>query len=787
MSALDKKLQRDLRRLAAQGLAVALVIAAGVMTLLLAVGTSRSLEETRTAYYERFRFADVFSAATRAPNALIDRLREIPGVSAVETRIMKGALLDIAGMAEPATGIAISLPDHRALRLNRLYIRSGSLPGPGKTSEVVVNEAFAEAHGFRVGSRFQAILGGKKRTLHIVGIALCPEFIYALGPGDLVPDGQRFAVLWMSETAVESIFDLDGAFNSVAVKLLRNASEPDVIDRIDGLLAPYGGTGAYGRKDHQSHAFIDSELEQLAAMSRIIPPIFLLVSAFLINMILSRLIALEREQIGLLKAIGYGRVAIAVHYVKLVVAITAVGLVIGFAAGTWLGQGLTRFYGDFFHFPFLIFRRDPELYAIAAIIALGASVAGAFKSVWAAVKLPPAVAMSPPAPTRYARIGVENLAAFKAITQLTMMALRHMVRWPMRSAVTTFGTALAVSLLITATFMLDSLELMIDVTYFQSNRQDATITLIDEKDDRVIQAAAQLPGVLRAEPYRVVAVRLKHGHRSRRLSIQGQPSGMDLSRILDKNHTPISLPESGLVVSERVAELLSIKRGDTIQVDILEGRRGTKNVTVTDIITSYFGLLAYMDFHALNRMLGDGPQVTGVHLAYDEAHTGDLFRAIKGLPAVSAIALQRISLTKFRETIGRNIAVSTTIYVVLSVIIAFGVVYNSARIQFSERAREFASLRVLGFTSTEVSRVLMTELAILVALAQPLGWAIGYGFARLVTKGFESDLYTIPFMIEQDTYAAASIVVLAAATVSAMLVRRRINQLDLVRALKTRE
>ncbi len=787
MSALDKKLQRDLRRLAAQGLAVAFVIAAGVMTLLLAVGTSRSLDETRTAYYERYRFADVFAAATRAPNALLDQLREIPGVSAVETRIMKAALLDIAGMAEPATGIAISLPDHRALRLNRLYIRSGRLPGPGKINEVVVNEAFAKAHGFRVGSRFQAILGGKKRKLDIVGIALCPEFIYALGPGDLVPDGQRFAVLWMSDKAVESIFDLEGAFNSVAIKLLRNASEPDVIDRIDGILAPYGGTGAYGRKDHQSHAFIDSELEQLAAMSRVIPPIFLLVSAFLINMILSRLIALEREQIGLLKAIGYGRAAIALHYVKLVVAITAIGLVIGFAAGTWLGQGLTKFYGDFFHFPFLIFRRDPELYAIAAIVALGASIAGAIKSVGAAVKLPPAVAMSPPAPARYARMGIEHLAAFKAMTQLTMMALRHMVRWPVRSAVTAFGTALAVSLLITATFMLDSLELMIDVTYVQSNRQDATITLSDEKDGRALQAAAQLPGILRAEPYRAVAVRLRHGHRSRRISIQGQPRGMDLSRILDRNHTPVSLPDNGLVVSERVAELLSIQRGDTIQVDILEGRRGTKTATVTDIITSYFGLLAYMDFHALNRMLGDGPQLTGIHVAYDEALTGDLFRTIKGLPAVSAIALLRVSLAKFRETIARNITVSTTIYVVLSVIIAFGVVYNSARIQFSERAREFASLRVLGFTNTEVSRILMTELAILVVLAQPIGWAIGYGFARLVIRGFESDLYTIPFIIEQDTYAAASLVVIAAAGVSAMLVRRRINRLDLIRALKTRE
>lgn len=787
MSALDTKLRRDLRRLAAQGLAVALVIAAGVMTLVLAVGTSRSLDETRNAYYERYRFADVFAAATRAPNGLIDRIREIPGVAAVETRIMKAALLDIEGMAEPATGSVVSLPDHRAPRLNRLYIRSGRLPEPGRTREVVVNEAFAKAHGFRVGSSYAAILGGKKRRLDIVGIALCPEFIYALGPGDLVPDGRRFAVMWMSETALESIFDLDGAFNSAALKLLRDASEAEVISRVDTLLSPYGGTGAFGRKDHQSHAFIESELDQLSAMSRVIPPIFLLVSAFLINMILSRLIALEREQIGLLKAIGYGKITIATHYVKLVIAITMVGLAIGFAAGTWLGQGLTRFYADFFHFPFLIFRRDPELYAVAAVVALGASIAGAFKSVGAAVKLPPAVAMSPPAPTRYARIGVESIALFKFMTQLTMMALRHMIRWPVRSAVTMLGTALAASLLITATFMLDSLEVMIDFTYFQSNRQDATINLVDERDSRVTTAVARLPGVLRAEPYRAVAVRLRNGHFSRRLGIEGKPADTDLSRLLDRSHLPVVLPREGLVVSERVSELLNIRRGDVIDVEILEGRRGTKQVPVTDIITSYFGLVAYMDFDAMNRMLGDGPQVTGLHIAYDEALTQDLFRDIKGLPAVAAIALQRISLAKFRETIAQNIGISTTIYMVLSVIIAFGVVYNSARIQFSERAREFASLRVLGFTSAEVSRVLLTELAILVLLAQPIGWAIGYAFAKAVIEGFESDLYTIPFVIKPHTYALASIVVLAAAAVSALIVRQRIYGLDMVRALKTRE
>ncbi|MCG8558423.1 MAG: ABC transporter permease [Hyphomicrobiales bacterium] len=799
MSALDRKLWRDLRRMWAQALAIAMVMAAGVATLLLAVGAYRSLEETRSAYYDRYRFADVFASATRAPEALKQRMLEIPGVAAVETRIVKSALLDIEGMAEPATGFAISLPDHRRLQLNRLYLRAGRLPEPGRAEEVTVNEAFAKAHGFRLGDRFKAILNGRKRTLTIVGIALSPEFIYALGPGDIVPDGRRFAVMWMSEKALESIFDLDGAFNSVGVKLLRDASESEIVKRIDDILEGFGGTGAFGRKDQQSHAFIDSELEQLRAMSRVMPPIFLLVSAFLINMTLSRLIALEREQIGLLKAVGYGRIPIAVHYLKIVLAIAGCGLVIGFVAGTWLGHGLTRLYADFFNFPFLIFRRDLEIYLIAAVVSAGAAVAGGVKAVHSAVALPPAVAMAPPAPTQYAQFGIERFALLRFYSQLTMMALRHIIRWPLRSGLTTLGLALSVSLLITSLFMLDSLEVMIDVTFFQSDRQDATIDLVDEKGSRVVQAVAQLPGVLRAEPYRQVAARLRNGHLDRRLAIVGKPHvghqlaiygtspDTALSRVLGLDLKPIVLPETGLTVSERVAEILNIRRGQTVEVEILEGRRGTKRVPVTDIIQSYFGLAVYMDLGALNEMLDESPQVTGVHISYDGAQAASLFDAIKGLPAVSAISLQRVALAKFRETIGENINIMTTVYVALSVIIAFGVVYNSARIQLSERARELASLRVLGFTRTEVSRVLLVELAVLTLLAIPLGWIIGYGFARLVLLGFDSDLYSIPFAIELDTYAVASLVVLAAAALSALIVRQRIDRLDMIRALKTRE
>jgi putative ABC transport system permease protein len=815
MRALNKKLLRDLMRLWAQALAIALVMAAGAATLILAAGAYRSLEETRSAYYERYRFADVFATLKRAPSLVERRILEIPGVAAAETRISEFALLDIEGMVQPATGMAISLPDHHPQRLNRLYIRSGRLPQPGRVDEVTVNEAFANAHGFTIGSTFKAILNGNKRTLRIVGVALSPEFIYALGPGDLIPDDRRFAVMWMSEKALAAIFDLEGAFNSVSLKLLRSTSEAEVIKQLDDILDRYGGTGAYGREDHQSHAFIDAELKQLRAMGRVLPPIFLAVSAFLLNMTLMRLIALEREQIGLLKALGYPRMTIALHYLKLVLCIAGVGVVIGGLAGTWLGQGLTYLYVEFFHFPFLIFLRDPDIYLIAGGVSALTALIGGLRGVHAALILPPAVAMSPPAPTRYAMLGIERLTALKIYSQLTMMALRHMLRWPVRTGLTILGIAMSGALLITALFTIDSVDEMIETIFFRAERQDATLNFTDERPISVVQGVKHLPGVMKSEPFRSVAVRLRNGPRHRKLAIQGKPLDTDLSRVLDLDLNPITMPETGLALSERVAKLLDVRRGDIIEVEILEGKkgqariaeadvsrirshegeppayrnekRGVRYLPVTEIFQSFLGLTVYMNLAALNEMMDESPVVSGVNFAFDKAQTGKLYTKVKELPAVASIALRGAALAKFRETIAKNIYIMTVVYVVLSVIIAFGVIYNSARIQLSERAREFASLRVLGFTRAEVSGVLLVELAILVGVAIPFSWGIGYLFAWATIQGFENDLYRVPFTIESDTYAIASVVVLAAASVSALIVRRHIDRLDMIRALKTRE
>jgi len=783
---LDRKLLRDLAHMWAQALAIALVIASGVATFVLASGAYHSLEETRAAYYLRYRFADIFAEVRRAPKAVADRIAAIPGLAAAEPRITHLALLDVPGLAEPATGRAVSVPDLGEPRLNLLHLREGRLPERERTDEVTINEGFAKAHDMHVGATFQALLNGKKRELKVVGVALSPEFIYALGPGDLMPDDRRFAILWMSEKALAALFDLDGAFNSISLKLLPGTSQAEAVKQVDDLLARYGGKGALARKDQLSHAFLDAELRQLDALRRVMPPIFLLVSAFLINMTLSRMVALEREQIGLLKALGYGPLPIVAHYIKVVLAITLFGIAIGYVAGAWLGKGLTRLYGDFFHFPFLVFRHDADIYVIAAGVSVVAAVAGALKAVREVLALAPAVAMQPPAAPRYRKLLGAGGRSSTLVSQLTTMSVRHMIRRPLRAGATSLGIAMGLGLLVTALLSFDSVEHMIDIAFFRTERQHATLTFTDEKHQRALQSVEQMPGVLRAEPYRSVAVRLRNGHASRQLSIIGKPRDMDLSRVLDLDDRPIELPPSGLVVNERVASILNLRKGDAIEAEILEGRRGTRQLVVAEVIKSYFGLTAFMTIDALDRVMY-GPRLSGVHIAYDVERQDDLFKAIKSTPGIGSIALQRHALTRFRETIAQNINYSVTIYVTLAVIIAFGVVYNSARIQLSEHARELASLRVLGFTRGEVSRVLFTELVLLTVLAIPPGWMMGYGFGWLLIKAFSSDLYRVPFVIETATYAKATLVVLAATVTSALIVRKRIDRLDLIAVLKTRD
>jgi putative ABC transport system permease protein len=787
MRALNRKLLRDLWRLRGQVLAIALVMASGVGVLVMALTTVESLEETAVAYYERYRFGHVFARVERAPEHLAERLRAIPGVQAVETRIVRTAVLDVEGFEEPVIGQLVSVPERSEPRLNRLALRQGRYPDIGGPAEAVLSEPFAEAHGLGLGDHLRAVINGRWRELTVVGIALSPEYVYAIGPGALMPDDLRFGVLWMGQEALQAAFDLDGAFNDVSLALLRGTDPEFVVDRVDRLLDRYGGVGAYARADQLSNWFLMNEIVQLRTLSTILPTIFLAVAAFLTHMVLGRLIAVERSEIGLLKAFGYGNRAIALHYTRFVLGIGAIGVVLGWIVGYWLGLYDTRLYAEFYHFPFLLFRPGPRPFAIAAVVSLGAALIGALGAVRTAAALPPAEAMRPPAPPLFRRTALSRLGFVRHLDQPTRILLRQIVRWPGRSFLTAAGIAMSVAVLVTSMQWLDAINHMVNVYFLEAQGQDLSVGFAEPRSSEVTRDLARLPGVQTTEPMRSVAARLRNGWREEREALQGVPARQELYRVYDAQGRALELPPGGVVISTMLASLLDVRVGETINVQVLEGRRPTFDVPVVATFETYIGSPAYMDIHALNRLMRERPSVTAVHLRVDPNEREALFRELKTLPRVSSVTVKEAAVQTFRETMAETITIFVSFFIVFSCTLAFGVTYNAARISLSERGRELATLRVLGFTRAEISYILLGEVALLTFIALPLGCLAGFALASLIVQAFETELYRVPFVILASTYGWAMLIGLAAAAVSALLVRRRVDRLDLIAVLKTRE
>ncbi|MFW8595078.1 FtsX-like permease family protein [Cribrihabitans neustonicus] len=776
---------RDFRRLWVQALAIALVLACGVAILLAAVGMYRALDGTREAYYGRNRFADVFATARRAPESLLPEIAAIEGVLALDARVSSYANLDMPGRAEGAVGRVLSLPETGPPRLNLPVLRRGHWPA--RPGEVVVNAPFAAAHGLAPGDTFLANLDGRKQALTLTGTALSPEFIYTLGPGALLPDNAAFGVIWMRRQEAEAAFGMTGAFNDLTLKAARGAAVEEVILRLDQLLEPYGGHGAVTREQHSSHAIIDAEIAQLKGTAMVLPPIFFGISAFLVSMVMGRIVALERAEIGLLKAVGYSDTEVCLHYLLLAALVALAGIAIGWAAGTWLARALAEQYARFFDFPFLIYRVSYWAYAMAAMAALLTTTAGAARSALQAARLAPAVAMQPPAPPRFKHSVADVLMRRLRLSQPTVMILRSFLRWPGRSALTVLGLALAVASIVSSAFFSDALDEIVDSAFVQSNRQDALLIFSEDRPDTVLEEARRLPGVLQAELLQYAPAILRNGPRSKRVSIEARRPDADLSRVLASSGRVVNAPPGGILLSERLAGQLEAEPGDLIEVQFTTGRRERARVPVSGTVRQYFGLGAYMDHASLNVLLRQAPQASAVSLSFDSEREQELQRAVKDLPAASGLVMMEKMRRSFRDTIRQNVLVMNAIYTTIAVLITVGVAYNGARIQLSERARELASLRILGFSRGEVSYILSGEMMILALLAQPPGWLIGAWIARLAAENFASDLYTIPLVLEPAAFSRASLIVLAAALASVLVVRRRLDRLDLVAVMKTRE
>ena len=787
ISCLDRKVLRDLNRMRGQAIAVALVMACGLAMLTMARSLINSLESTRREYYEGHRFAEIFAHVKRAPNSIAARSSEIPGVAGVQAGISAQVTLDISGLDEPASGMVRSLPVLGQPELNRLFLRAGRWLNPGSRGEVLVGEAFADANHLKPGDTLAMLLNGRRQEFHLAGIVLSPEFIFESRPGAALPDNRTYGIFWMSYEEVAKAFDLYGAFNYLTLTLAPGGSERHVIAALDRLLEPYGGRGAYGRADHPSHIRVSDEIRVLQTLSIGFPLVFLSVAAFMTNAVLSRLLTLQREQIAILKAFGYTNRQVVMHYLKFAFAMVAVGTVLGTIGGVFLGHRLVGMYHMFFRFPELHFRFDRSAFVWAVFVGVGAATAGVFNSVRQAAKLPPAEAMRPEPPSNYRPAFVERTGIGHLLSHTFRIAVRNLERRPAQALFTVAGLALATGILIVPNCFRDSVKQVLGFQWDIIDRDDLRVGLVEPAGAKAHHLLRQLPGAVSVEPFRTVPARVRFGHRSRQLAIRGLVRGGVHSRVVNKAIEEIPLPQHGVIISAKLAEVLEVKIGDELIIEVLEGKRQVRTLPLVGLAEDLAGVAAYMDLHALNRFLEEADLISGASFTIDAAHRAEFLRALKGIPRVSWVAIKETLRENFEKTTAASINLIQSIYLVFATVVAFGVVYNNARISLAERARELATLRVIGFSQREVAAVLVTELVILALLAVPLGLLLGTGFATGIISMVNTETVRLPLILTSRNYAFATLTVTIASAMSGLVVLRRLKQLDLVSTLKAPE
>ena len=554
----------------------------------------------------------------------------------------------------PVAARVLSLPAAGQPELNRLRLLSGRWPDPLRRDEAILHIAFASAWNVRPGEAVTVILNGRRETFRIVGIGQSPDFVLASRSGTPLPDDRGFAVLWASEEMVSRAFDMEGAFNQFVVALAPGASEAAVILALDRTLAPYGGLGAYARRDHPSHRFLEDELSQQRTTAVIMPVLFFVIAAFLLSVVLGRLVEAQREQIAALKALGYPAWPIALHYAKFVAALCALGSAIGVAGGAWMGVGMLATYRPFLRFPELRFVLPVWL----PLLGVTASFAAAFLGVAAALRrilrLSAAEGLRSAAPAELRGWSPRRLD--RGLAPRHKMALRGLLGRPLRTGLTVLGLAFAVPMVVLGLFWRDALGNMMDVQFDNILRADAIVSFTDPRASRAIRELAGLPGVLAAEGQRVVAARISTPHGHYRVGLTGIADTAELSAPRDASLRRIAIPPEGLALSRRLAKRLRVKAGDAVWVEVMEGSRPTFQLPVAALVEDVIGMNAYVQIDALNRLMGEDDLVSQAALLVDPKAALDVWRRLDQRPGVTAVGVKSAWLRAFHEAVGNLVA-----------------------------------------------------------------------------------------------------------------------------------
>jgi putative ABC transport system permease protein len=787
MRALDRSLFRELSRLRAQVATLSLVVAAGATVFVAMKVTVDALEGAREQYFRAQRFADLFVSLKRAPRSVAADLAAISGVAQVDVRIAGEVPMFVPGRTQAASVRLMSIDPRAIAPLNSVRIREARGLDPDRDDEIILNEPFAQANHLKPGDTVSAVLNGRLRKLRVVGIGISPEFVFSLPPGAIAPSDERYGVGWMSRAPLESAFEMRGAFNDAVFRLAPGANRGEVIEAVDRRLHSFGGRGAYGRDEQQSAKQLDARLGRIRGMLVFLPLLFLGVAAFVLNVVLGRLVQGQREQIGALKAFGYGNARLGRHYLQLAILTVVPGAILGVAGGLELGHLLIGRFVLFFRLPLADEGANwAAIFGAVTVVFIAAAV-GALGSVRSVTALRPVEAMRAPAPPSFRRSFIERLRIVRRVPAGLLMILRNLRLAPARAVASIAALMFATALCVTGSFFDGSINALVAHQFGSAMREDLSVAFARPIARGVCDSLGAMTGVVACEPLVVTPMRARFGAQSKQIGVTALAENGALRRVIDRTGSPVPVPPSGLLVSSRLLGKLGAAVGDRITLETIEGRPRAIAVPVAAALDDEVGLNVYVTPSTLAQLTGEMPLATSALLRMAPGSDAKLYARLAEMPTVIGVSSRVAAVIDFETATAESMRVMNFILALLSAALAIAVVYNGARVALSERARDLASLRVLGFTRAEVARILLGEMAIVVAVGVPLGLLLGRWLAGLTVAGMAADEFRLPLVITLGTYVRSAIVVLGSALVSALQMRRLINRLDLIEVLKTRE
>lgn len=789
---LFKKLRRDLWARKGSLLALIVIVMIGIGTYVSYNGVYHDLENSRILYFKDYQLADFSVDLKRAPEWAVNIAGSLPNVSAIRGRVNLPVLLEIEGVDVPISGTAISMPLDNSPVMNDVLLRTGTWFSGINENEVILNEAFARANNLQPGSRIKALMVDKQHDLLVIGTAMSPEFIYLMSAGSgLAPDPARFGVMYLSKEFLQKSADLEGAYNQI-IGMVYNDSKTGIdntLTLIEEKLDSFGVLNTSAVNDIPSVRFLIDELKGIEISAKIIPVIFMFVAVLILNVIMSRIVAQQRSIIGTLRAIGYSSRSVIFHYIAYGAVIGTVGGIAGLFFGWWMQNLYVVAYRKVFALPSINAHFYPNIYLTGLLVSIVFSILGTIKGAKAAAGTEPAIAMRPPTPERGGRIIFERIPfIWNRLSFQWKMILRTIFRNPFRSMVNIVASIVATALIIVSFSMMDAMNYLTSYEFEKVSHQDITIALRDPSGFGTISEVNDFPDISITEPQLNVVCDVSNGPYKKRVGFIGLAPGNILCTPLDGNGKPIVVPDAGLVLTKKLAEILNVQPGDNLRLRPLIGQRQEVSVPVVSTVDSFLGLSAYANINFLSGLIGEEWSANTVLGGLYKGNSDKQFLdELRKYPSVVGLSERKRALKQLDEAFGESMGIMISIMVLIAGIIAFGAIFNAALVSLSERQREVGTFRVIGYTPTQVTNIFSGESFLLNTIGIILGWFTGIWLSHLISNAYSTEIYRFPAIIYPSKIVLTSILMLIFISLAQLIIYRMIKKFEWLEVLKVKE